>query len=245
MNLANLSSSSELPILVIGLDLTNETVNRPDWLKIRQVFHNVDDCENFIQQQTNDMKTVVIIFGHVSSTTTDQLKSYLCVEAIYLFTPSADPKEQLKCAYTKTSSRHFSERSTEFLKKFWFLLGLCMVMVLAAAFPDLGASGGPLHTEYTLKWGGVMFIFFMSGLSLPTETLTNELFHFRLHIFTQLFSFVFIPFTVFGVCLLLAQTSFNKIFISGIISMACTSTTISSNVSRKSHRSANVKFSTI
>ncbi|CAF1370227.1 unnamed protein product [Adineta ricciae] len=230
MTFDKLSQYSQPSYLMIGLDLTNELINQQNLLKLHEIFNKIKDCENFIEKQSDEKKIIVIISGHISLAEINQLEKYSNIDTIYQFVQSNDQNEQLKCIYMKKVTRPYTETIVELLKKFWFLVGLAFVVVLAALFPSIGASNGPLHAEYTLKWGCVIVIFLLSGLGLPTRTLKNELFHYRLHIFTQTFNLVFIPLIVFGICLLLAKTSFNKIFIAGIITMACTSTTISSNV---------------
>lgn len=118
-----------------------------------------------------------------------------------------------------------------FIRKYWFLLGLIIVIGLAYLFPDVGKTGGYIRAEWSVKWGCVMFIFFLSGLSLRTKQLGKELLRIRLHLFIQIFSFVFIPFSVFGLVVLLTKfTSFNRILLIGLLVMSSTSTTISSNV---------------
>jgi hypothetical protein len=231
MNSDTLSKYFESPYIVIGLDLKNELLNLENSIVIQSIFVNVKDCEDFIVKQGNNEKIAVIVSGNLSPDELNKLKNYSKVHAIYLFSKSNHFKEQFKRIHTKTIYREYLETFVKLCKKFWFILGLGVVMTFAAIFPHLGASDGPLYAEYTLKWGCVIVIFFLSGLSLPTKTLTAELFHFRLHIFIQVFSFILIPFTVYGICLLLAKSSFNKILVGGIIAMACTSTTISSNVS--------------
>ncbi|CAF4427433.1 unnamed protein product, partial [Adineta steineri] len=72
--------------------------------------------------------------------------------------------------------------------------------------------------------------FFLSGLSLRTRQLVKEILHIRLHLFVQIYSLLIIPFTIYAFGLLLIKLSLNKTLIVGIIIMASTSTTISSNV---------------
>ena len=214
-----MSKYSESPYVVIGLDLTNDLLNRQNTIVIKSIFNNVKDCEDCIVQGSDDEKIVVIIAGHLSSDELNKLRKYSKIDVIYLFSESDNTTEQFKCIYTKSKNRDYKETFVKILKQFWFLLGLGIAMIFAYIFPHLGASDGILYAKYTLRWGCVAVIFFLSGLSLPTKTLTHELFHFRLHIFVQVFNLILIPFSVYGICLLLAKTSFNKILISGIITM--------------------------
>lgn len=52
---------------------------------------------------------------------------------------------------------------------------------------------GPLRPEYTVKYGAVSIIFFISGLSLKTDSIYYTLRQHRLHLFIQGFTFIFIP----------------------------------------------------
>jgi sodium/bile acid cotransporter 7 len=55
------------------------------------------------------------------------------------------------------------------VRKRWFILGVVVVISLAKLFPLLGAKGGPLKPEITVKIIAVSAIFFNSGLSLKTD----------------------------------------------------------------------------
>lgn len=39
------------------------------------------------------------------------------------------------------------------LKKYWFLLGLAIAIVLATQFPNVARKNGYIHAEWTIKWG--------------------------------------------------------------------------------------------
>lgn len=52
---------------------------------------------------------------------------------------------------------------------------------------------GPLRTEYTVKYGAVFIIFLVSGLSLKTENIFHTFQQYKLHLFIQLFTFIFFP----------------------------------------------------
>lgn len=47
--------------------------------------------------------------------------------------------------------------------------------------------------EVTVKYGAVAVIFFMSGLSLNISDLKKTIVQVRLHMFIQLFTFLFVP----------------------------------------------------
>jgi hypothetical protein len=47
-------------------------------------------------------------------------------------------------------------------RKYWFLIGLGCVIGLAYAFPNLGKTGGYIRSEWSVGWGCVIIIFFLS-----------------------------------------------------------------------------------
>ncbi len=75
------------------------------------------------------------------------------------------------------------------LKGFWFVYGLFGAIGLAWLLPGWGAPGGWLQASFTTKLG-VFVIFFLQGLSLPTEDLARGLKLWRLHCFIQTFIFL-------------------------------------------------------
>ncbi|KAI7884826.1 hypothetical protein K492DRAFT_124696, partial [Lichtheimia hyalospora FSU 10163] len=118
------------------------------------------------------------------------------------------------------------------LKKYWFLLGLALVISLAYAAPDVARKGGYIHAEWSIKWGAVIIIFLISGLSLRTRILTQTFMRIRLHLLVQLINLVIIPFFVFGLVLLLFKlhVPMNSLVLMGVVIAASTPTTVSSNV---------------
>ncbi|CDH58359.1 member of the slc10 carrier family [Lichtheimia corymbifera JMRC:FSU:9682] len=117
-------------------------------------------------------------------------------------------------------------------KKYWFLLGLAIVISVARAAPDVARKGGYIHAEWSIKWGAVIIIFLISGLSLRTKILTQTLLRVRLHLLVQIINLIIIPFFVFGLVLLLFKlhTPMNSLVLMGVVIAASTPTTVSSNV---------------
>lgn len=74
-------------------------------------------------------------------------------------------------------------------------LALAGAVLLAIAFPALGAQGGPLRAEFSTKIA-VALTFFIQGLSLPTRQIARSAAKIKLHGFCQL--------CIFGVAPLLA-----------------------------------------
>ncbi|CAO3625495.1 unnamed protein product [Cunninghamella blakesleeana] len=132
---------------------------------------------------------------------------------------------------TKASSSR-KAKAKALLKKYWFLLGLAFVILLATQFPDVAKKGGALRAEYSIKWGAVIVIFLISGLSLRTKILAQTILRIRLHLLIQIINLVIIPFFVFGLVILLfkLKTPLSSLLLIGVVIAASTPTTVSSNV---------------
>jgi solute carrier family 10 (sodium/bile acid cotransporter), member 7 len=169
-----------------------------------------------------DLPQICVIFN-------EQLVCLHCVPTMALFAhvymKDKAPKKP-KCWLLRVGLSH----CLTLLRKYWFLVGLGCAIGVAYAFPDLGKTGGHIRSEWSVKWGCVIVIFFLSGLSLRTKVLAKEMLHINLHAVVQIYSLLIIPFTVYGLGLLLSRLPLDKTLVTGIVIMACTPTTISSNV---------------
>lgn len=116
------------------------------------------------------------------------------------------------------------------LKQNWFLLGIFVVITCANLMPSVGAKGGPLVPEITVKYLAVSFIFFNSGLSLRTEDLKSALLHVRLHIFVQTFTLAFVPCVVWALVQVLSSTSLDVGLLQGLQVVGCMPPPVSSAV---------------
>ena len=74
----------------------------------------------------------------------------------------------------------------------WFLLGMCLSVVLAWLVPGPGAKGGSLHPEIVNQLG-VSLIFFVHGLSLSLAALSAGAQNWRLHLLVQTCTFLLFP----------------------------------------------------
>lgn len=74
-------------------------------------------------------------------------------------------------------------------------MALLGVVVLAFLLPGLGNPGGALRPEITTKIG-VVVIFLLQGLALPTERLGSDLKHWKLHLLVQANLFLIVPLVV-------------------------------------------------
>ncbi|KAL9557649.1 hypothetical protein MBANPS3_001263 [Mucor bainieri] len=142
-----------------------------------------------------------------------------------------EPTDQEESKLKKTLNRTKSIAKSAFLK-YWFLLGLVIAILLAWQFPNVGRKGGYIRAEWSIKWGAVVVIFLISGLSLRTRILAQTLLRVRLHFLIQFINLIMIPFFVFGLILLFFKLHMpvNSLLLIGVVIAASTPTTVSSNV---------------
>ena len=116
------------------------------------------------------------------------------------------------------------------LKTHWFLIGLLLVIGLAAIYPEFGKTGGTIRSEYSISYGVIALVFFVSGMSLKTSALSDAFVYFKMIIVVQLLSLILIPFFGFGLSKLLSLGALDRNLVNGILVALCIPTTISSNV---------------
>ncbi|EGD72793.1 sodium/bile acid cotransporter 7 [Salpingoeca rosetta] len=117
------------------------------------------------------------------------------------------------------------------LRKHWFLVGLVASILFARAAPDLGAKGGPLMPEYTVKYGAVFLIFFNSGLTLKTEELKKAAMQWSVHTMIQGFTLGVVPlFMSFVVAALRGLVDWNPAILTGLSVLSCLPPPVSSAV---------------
>lgn len=119
---------------------------------------------------------------------------------------------------------------TDYLRKHWLLVGIFSCIFLASLYPSLGVKEGPLKPEYTVKYGAVSIIFFISGISLKTDSIYYTLQQHRLHIFIQSFTFIFIPIFIRLLIVALNVLGVDTWIIKGLITVACMPPPVSSAV---------------
>jgi len=118
----------------------------------------------------------------------------------------------------------------QLLKRNWFLLGILLCILFAELFPSLGATGGILMPEWTVKYGAVGIIFFLSGLSLSVEDFLDATSRYRLHIFIQLFTFLCIPIMIQICNLALWGFGVNEWILKGLTTVSCMPPPVSSAI---------------
>ncbi|CAO0797387.1 unnamed protein product [Mucor circinelloides] len=148
----------------------------------------------------------------------------------------AEPENKLK-----SFASSLRKTSWALFVKYWFLLGLLVAIILAIFFPNVARKGGYIRAEWSIKWGAVVVIFLISGLSLRTKILAETILRIRLHFLIQFINLIIIPFTVFGLVLLFfkCHMSINSLLLVGVVIAASTPTTVSSNVVMTKNASGN------
>ena len=102
-----------------------------------------------------------------------------------------------------------------FLKKNSFVLLILLVILLAYAYPPLGAVY--LAPAITAGWICVILIFLLTGLTLPTADLQYAVHQYKFNAFVQLFNF-FVPSSIaYGITrLLIAVGALSQVLADGI-----------------------------
>lgn len=115
--------------------------------------------------------------------------------------------------------------------RYWFLLGLAIVIGLAWAFPQVGKTDGDIQAQYTVKWGAVIVIFLLSGLGLEVSVMLKTILRWRLHLVVQLINFILLPFLMYGIVrfFILVHADLDMTVYKGWMIALSTSTTVSSN----------------
>ncbi|GFX84619.1 glycosylphosphatidylinositol anchor attachment 1 protein [Trichonephila clavipes] len=94
----------------------------------------------------------------------------------------------------------------------------------------IGAKGGILKPEISVKYGAIFLIFFISGLSLQSKELVAATYQLRVHLFIQSFSLLFIPLFVQIFIQFIEQFYPNSNILTGFITMSCMPPPVSSAV---------------
>ncbi|XP_055938276.1 sodium/bile acid cotransporter 7-like isoform X1 [Argiope bruennichi] len=111
-----------------------------------------------------------------------------------------------------------------------FLISVLASIFLAYLYPQVGARGGILKPEITVKYGAIFMIFFISGISLQRKELVAAACQFRVHLFIQVFSLIFIPLIVQIFVELFGQLYPNSDLFIGFVAVSCMPPPVSSAV---------------
>ncbi|WWD17583.1 hypothetical protein CI109_102024 [Kwoniella shandongensis] len=136
-------------------------------------------------------------------------------------TPAKQPRPTLRIA----------KQCFDFLLSQWLLLAMGLVILLAWLFPSVGKRGGHIASQWTVTYGAVILIFFVSGLSLPFDKLRYHAKNIRLHLIVQIMSFLVTSSVFFGIATAASTSSaIETSTLVGLIATGSLPTTISSNV---------------
>lgn len=144
-----------------------------------------------------------------------------------------DPKKEVhKENKWKQYMKRIRAVAISYFIKYWFLLGLGLMIGLAWRFPELGKTHGTVQAQYTVKWGCVIIIFLLSGLGLDVRVMFKTFLQWRLHLVVQAINFLAMPFLMYGIVLIFITSgaSLNTDVYKGWMIALSTSTTVSSNV---------------
>lgn len=118
----------------------------------------------------------------------------------------------------------------EYIKRNWLLVALLTCIFLAGIYPKFGSKEGPLHTQYSVKYGAICMIFFISGLTLKTASVFHTFQQYKLHIFIQTFAFILIPVVTQVFVKFLNLFAVNTWILRGLIIVSCMPPPVSSAV---------------
>lgn len=103
-----------------------------------------------------------------------------------------------------------------------FLIGLVLTITLARVDPWLGSDNGPLYPRITMKYGAVVAIFMVSGLSMKSEQLKGAIAKVPIHVFVQGFTLGLFPvFMKYLVVPGLLQAGVPSVIAQGFLAMSC------------------------
>jgi sodium/bile acid cotransporter 7 len=120
----------------------------------------------------------------------------------------------------------------------WFLCGMVLATVLAYFFPQFGAKGGAMHAEIVINVG-IFVVFFLHGVNLSSEQISQGLKNWKLHIMVQGFTFLVFPLIWWGVYKLFG-TQIPPLLMLGFFYLCALPSTISSSVALTGSASGNV-----
>lgn len=109
-----------------------------------------------------------------------------------------------------------------------FVILLLAVIILAWLWPTPGAYRGPFNLELIADWG-VSLIFLFYGIKLDPSKLKEDLSNWRLHLLTQLSTFILFPLAILFIIKTIPHNPENYIW-TGIFFLAALPSTVSSSV---------------
>ena len=147
------------------------------------------------------------------------------------FTPEETTVTTELATGTKVScySPHFRKKLIAFYWEQEFLILIIVAILLAKAYPPLGAEY--LQPDITSTWIAVIIIFFCAGLSLKTSEFTKALLNWPYNLLVQVYNFAVVSALVFGVSRGLYESNvIGQDLADGMVVCACMPMTISTVV---------------
>lgn len=120
----------------------------------------------------------------------------------------------------------------------WFIIALAAMITLAFFFPLVGAKDSAIPLTHIATYG-VSLIFFFYGLGLNMQKLVKGLSNWKLHLFTQLSTFILFPIIVICAKIIAGGQGQEMLWL-GIFFLACLPSTVSSAVVMVSIAKGNV-----
>ncbi|KAF3314350.1 hypothetical protein TWF173_004953 [Orbilia oligospora] len=137
---------------------------------------------------------------------------------------------------TATGSQAWSltKQIVQWILDKWLVIGIAIACIVGYFAPNVAKPHGYIHSEWSIIYGAVALIFFVSGLSIQTEKLLVHFSNWRLHFTVQGLSFLLIPTVFFCIVLIVAKFGdkavFDRQILTGMIVTGCIPTTLSSNI---------------
>jgi len=139
--------------------------------------------------------------------------------------PSSLPQQEQQDDADAPPPPTFCQKLVAFFWEYEFLILIAVSILLAKAYPPLGAEY--LYPDITATWLAVCFIFVLAGLGLKTEELKKAFLNIWFNVFVQIFNFGVVSVTVYGVSRGLESSGvLNSSLADGMVIGACVPMTI-------------------
>jgi len=154
---------------------------------------------------------------------------------------------QSKSDLTKIDEpKSLCSKIVSFFATYFFIVGLCVVLLIAFLDPSIGEKDGPLKPKITSSWIAVIIIFFMTGLMVRTTELKRASKFWGANILIESIVFILWPFLGWSIAMLLEQfDTMSAPLLDGLIITACLPTTLTSGTILTLNADGNASIATI